>query len=914
MEMIKPVRQSSPPKIIVDNQEWIRAETENKTWSFYKAENKPFHISVENKSGKAHASPDGIDNVLSGKTLHVYEAGPVVNYVATGLQEQVGEWLADEDEMRKICRLFREEWPDAMEKMHATHQTELQQYNEWLTEQKNNWPKTKEEEAAEALKESERRRSLARILKNTSEVGQVERVTPTAWMVRYGEHLYALPASAINTAMIKGKWTEKAFSMAAHGDFIVIKRHTVPFIVAKRRLKKELIVDEILQRILELPEAELSYGMLRTPGQNYRVTPMQKKILISISREISRNFDPAQTSAVFRVEIRNKTYVVQPTHPKLGLQTEAQWNDWIKSLPEAELKGEVVTLPSGQQYIWKGVWPDEPTEKGPGYHRILASDGVFIAQIDKPDFFIKVHPKKGLAHTWMDTLPKAVGRLLPHGTLTLNVGEGKEMYVVARGYHEKLLQLSQRTLPGTPGCFKFDPSNIGASLPPVAIDPAAHPDLLRTKTRWEEILKSIPSVKIMDNTTISINLGSEGCEMLFELPKKLPEHDLTQNLSECYTMKKGGETLIVAPRTQKEFAVSAILTSPKAKKWIESLPRAAYSSRTATVRFGSETISYTMTEDTWLKIARQSEAEVIAVGTPGCFVVTVKGAMKGLAVNRRNPLLVSSAAWNAWVTGLPRAEMINSISGDLCIYAVGHGPATQVFEVDMSLYKEPPCGSVDCFVVGSKDNPRPVSKRSAFARELDPASRELTSLPAIRKRMSMFSEGSHAYVREQRELNRQGLTLPADGTGDSLFSEETHAYVREQRELNQQNLTLPADGNSLSMTHVSLHNDALLQDAPFNGVDDGGSPSGNPLWAYFTGTMLVMYGDTSFHNSADLYSRFQNSNGQWVQVFLYKVTDENQAGYRLMVGDLPAEHEQTFRDYMTDHMTNYAPDVRIDFM
>ncbi|MET7391142.1 hypothetical protein ACFYPT_38950 [Streptomyces sp. NPDC005529] len=711
----KPKRQSSPSKITVGGRQWTKDLTaRSRTWSYYKRSGEAFHITVENRSGRAHASPDEAADALAGKQLHVYENGPVSNHVPSHLQEQVTYWLSGEAEMRQICAEVRTSWVAAMDDMRSEYAGALQKYHEWLMVR---------EQAASAAssatrQEAQRRRELKVLLAAAEEsVCGIVPENAGTWLVERGTQQYSVSSLLFALAKVQGElWTEKAL-IRAKGDFFLGRRIDKPhllYICATSSLTR--IVDPRHRRVMELPEAELSYGLLRTEGKIYRVNPRQVEEVLTASATV----DP-DPKCCFRVEIDGRLIVVWPDNPKVPLVDNEHWEATIVALPTGEYEGGFITLEDGMQYFRRGAWPAEPSRVTAAHHKVITSDGLVIVDLGDKNFFTPVTGgEKQRRDLWLMGMPKAAVKNLKYGTVELKAGG--QTYVVARNRQDEFFVEAQNTVIGTPGCFSFLPTEItlqGKHLEgrKCAADPTAHPDLLYTLQEWQKIVGKLPKAECNKRETrLTIPEGRH--EINFKIQGGLPEYNCDQHTADCYALPmSGGETLIVSPNSQENFTDGLIEHDPEIIEWHESLPTGVLDPKNAVgrVTLSGKLHLFRMSFATWNIMdiegrdmeGPQSDSDVY-------FMLKADDMLYG-PLKLSDPRLVPLGTWNAWVQSMPKAEKMPNTAALL----LGSGEETRVFKVDWQTYMEPDVNTANCINVTDGDLICPVPSGSVIEYALD---------------------------------------------------------------------------------------------------------------------------------------------------------------------------------------------------
>ncbi|MFJ6635895.1 hypothetical protein ACIQMR_31525 [Streptomyces sp. NPDC091376] len=812
---IKPVRHSSPPSIAVGGHEWIKSDSLNKAWSFYEADAFPaFHISVENKSGRAHASPRG--GVLEGKSLHVYELGNVVNYVSFALRVQVDEWLQNADQMRVVCGGFRTAWPGAMDDMHAQYAQELQKYHELRNENREDGM------SEEGYKKWAREVRASRNRLDEAAAGDVCEIqvdSPGLWLVspERGHLCYAVPASHFVTAKIGDLWTDSAIDLAGSGNgFFLATKGKVVYVCLESRLKKK--VNKRDRLILKLPQADISCGLLRTPGINYRVSASEIKLLMTSSRNVDVEKNGHHC---FRVEIGGETYVVRPDGGGLGLTTDEAWRESIAKLPEAEMANSFVETSEGKTYLWKGAFPPEPEDLAAAHHKVMTSDGMFVADLGDTKYFTTVKDVSRKRDMWLRSLPRAKGELLPHGTLVLKL-KGAE-YVVARGCKDQFIEAASGTATGTPGSFSY---GIGSNKL-IAINPVHLARYMMKKEKWEGIIRK-PGRKA---TLVKGHVVTpEGVK--FKVIK-LPEYDVSYR-GEYYTLVQGEETLIIDPYQQTQHFKTGKVELPEDRgRWMHSLPVGVIDSTaaTASVAIDGVTRRYKMHPSSWNRIA--DVADKIPIGTPNCFVLRSLFDVKSFIgpIRLDSSELCSVDEWDKWIKGLPLARKVPDIPRSLYIY--GTGAEAMCIEVEWDVYKSPMVGTENCLVVEDE---------------------ELSPLAVGSDYMQVYDLNADEFIAE--------------------FGPQVWDSIRELAGMNTPVPQSAPQEYRFDIQYLALHNSYVLSGAetsapplPDLTVD---SPHGE-IPAYRAGDQFVISGDSAYYDEANL-GALASENG-WCDFFIRKIND-----------------------------------------
>ncbi|MEU6708671.1 hypothetical protein [Streptomyces wuyuanensis] len=831
---IKPVRHSSPPSITVGGHEWIKSDSLNKSWSFYEADAFPaFHISVENKSGRAHASPRG--GVLEGKSLHVYELGSVVNYVSFALRAQVDEWLQNADQMRAVCGGFRTAWPGAMDDVHAQYAQELQKYHELRN--RNRQGGMSEEgykKWARAVRASRNKLDEAA----AGDVCEIQVDSPGLWLVSpEGGHLcYAVPASHFVTAKIGGLWTDNAIDLAGsgHGFFLAVKGK-VTYVCLNSRLKKK--VNKRDRLILKLPQADISCGLLRTPGINYRVSAGEIKLLMNGSR----NVDVEQSSRhCFRVEIGGETYVVRPDAGGLGLTTDEAWRESIAKLPEAEMANSFAETSEGKVYLWKGVFPPEPEDLTAAHHKVITSDGMFVADLGDTKYFTTVKDVSKKRDMWLRSLPRAKGELLPHGTLVLKLKD--EEYVVARGRKDEFLEAASGTATGTVGSFSY---SIGGNKL-IAVNPAGLVGYMMRKEKWEGIIRKPGRKATLVKGHVVIPGGVK-----FEVIK-LPEYDVSYR-GEYYTLTQGEETLIIDPyRQEQHFKTGKVELPEDRSEWMYTLPVGVIdpTEGTASVEIDGVTRRYKMHPSSWNRIVDASDG--IPTGTPNCFVVRSLFNVKSFIgpIRLDSSELCYADEWDKWVKGLPRAKKVPDVAPHF-LYIYGTGVEAVCIEVEWDAYRAPMVGTENCLVVDDGE-PTPLAVGSDYMQVYD-----------LNADVFIGAFGPQVW-NSMRELANMNAPMPQPAPREYRFDSQ----------------------------HLALHNSYILSGAETSAPPLPDSTEDYPqgeILAYHAGDKFVISGDSAYYSEANL-GALASENG-WPNFFIRKI-DDGDGKFLLRIKNYSGPREQ----------------------
>ncbi|WP_406191706.1 hypothetical protein OG331_47825 [Streptomyces sp. NBC_01017] len=883
--LTKPERPYSPPEMVIDGVVWTN-HSMSKALSVYKAPGKTFHITVENKSGKAHASPEESAGALFGTALHVYASGPVDNWVAAGLQGEVAYWLGGgrEDSMRQICAEFKKQWPDAMENMETAYATAKQQYLISKSKAEANRPGLSREEAdAIARMEARKRRKLAHRLERAIPVRiEIDPELQGVWLVQPGGEsadLYALPTAFFHPAKtFKGLWTEQALGMASPGGFFLAAREDGRlYICATRRLADRYKVDQDFRALMKLPEAQISNGLLRAGNGSYRVSPekIQKILKLAPAR-----FDAKRPGGWYRVDTDGRSVPVRPEDPELGLFSVEKWKTWLNDLPEGVFKDSVVTVTTEggkeQRYLWQGTWPAEPEFGAEGkYHKILASDGVFVVSLTDRRYFLPMKPGVDPFTMWKSSLPEMKGKLHKYGTLVLRAGG--LVYIVKRNEHEEFLAAAAARMGeikiNTPGCFTYAPgSKLGPGRKKMIIDPAAHSELM-TEQKWKDITAGVAEAKF-DEVAGVISFLDNGVYCTMSVIK-MPEKNCSSRQTESYKLKTAdGEILLVSVTSQGDsFGSWEPRRTKEHEDWMWSLPWGSYNQDTheAIADFGSGEQRYRMTVYTWNSIALNRKIGVTSEPEGTFFMLALDGDIKNGHMGPFDsgwPQLVPADEWDAWVAGMPAAEFLTDVDGDP-VFVFGYGPQTRVFRFFETDYKEPQVGTAGCILLWLDDEEEMVPVLAKGLDDYDVNAKNLERLI-----------GQEAYAEV---ADRLAWLYP----GQEDYLEELEAGGAEVPRLLH-------DGDGLT-----LHNETMLAKAPLSAVDGTGAAAGADfVYAYFTGQTLILWGTSS----AQFYSQQQQEDlawdRGWTQILIFKIKDECVSGYRLQVCGLAEEYEEAFREYM----------------
>uniref|UniRef100_A0AAU1ICC6 Uncharacterized protein n=1 Tax=Streptomyces sp. NBC_00180 TaxID=2903632 RepID=A0AAU1ICC6_9ACTN len=901
--LIKPIRPYSPPEMVIGDVVWTN-HSMSKALSVYKAPEMLFHITVENKSGKAHASPEeGAGNQygtgdLFGTALHVYASGPVDNWVAAALQGQVDYWLGEgrEDSMRQICAEFKKQWPDAVEAMETAYATAKQEYLISKSQKEANRPGLSREQAdAIARMEARKRRKLAHRLEYAAPVRiEIDPKLQGVWLVQPGGEntdLYALPTAFFHPAKtFQGMWTEQALGMASPGGFFLAAREDGRlYICATRRLADRYKVDQDFRALMKLPEAQISYGLLRAGNGSYRVSPEKIQQILELA---PARVDTKRPGGWYRVDIDGRNVPVRPEDPKLGLFSVEKWNTWLNDLPEGVFKDSVVTVTAEggteQRYLWQGTWPAEPEFGAEGkYHKILASDGVFVASLTDRRYFLPMKPGVDAIAAWKSNLPEMKGKLHKYGTLVLR--GGGLAYIVKRNEYMKFLEQAQERMDdiavNTPGCFTFAPGpQFGSGLKKMIIDPAAHSELM-TEQEWKGLTAKFDEAKF-DEVEGVISFRRTGVDCTARVIR-MPEKNVPPHHPDSYKLKTAdGEILLVSLATQHEsFSPYKPRHTKEYINWVNSLPCGSFNSATneAIVDLGSGERRYRMTLYTWNSISKTRKIGPASEPQGRFFVLAEDGdRSKGILgpFDSGWPDLIPADEWNAWVAGMPAAEILKTrVDGD-SVFVSGYGPQTRVFRFFRTDYKEPEVGTAGCILLWARSE-RKVPVLAKGLDDYDVNAKNLERLigqeayAQVAGRLAWLPLAAERYLEK---LEEGGEEAPQLYYGDSL--------------------NLPGD-EGLNLAGLTLHNETLLDQAPLNVVDGAGTAEGADfVYAYFTGRTLILWGTSS----AQFYSQQQQEglawDRGWTQILIFKIKDECVSGYRLQVCGLAEEYEEAFTTYM----------------
>uniref|UniRef100_A0AAU1ICG3 Uncharacterized protein n=1 Tax=Streptomyces sp. NBC_00180 TaxID=2903632 RepID=A0AAU1ICG3_9ACTN len=902
--LTKPERPYSPSEMVIDGVVWTN-HSRSKALSVYKAPEMLFHITVENKSGKAHASPEeGAGNEygtgdLFGTALHVYASGPVDNWVAAALQGQVDYWLGEgrEDSMRQICMEFKKQWPAAVDAMETAYATAKQEYLISKSQEEAKRPGLSREEVdAIARMEAGKRRKLARRLQYAIPVRiEIDPKLQGVWLVQPGGEntdLYALPTIFFHPAKtFQGLWTEQALGMASPGGFFLAAREDGRlYICATRRLADRYKVDQNFRALMKLPEAQISYGLLRAGNVSYRVGPekIQKILKLAPTR-----VDTKQPGGWYRIDIDGRNVPVRPEDPKLGLFSVEKWNTWLNDLPEGVFKDSVVTVTTEggteQRYLWQGTWPAEPEFGAEGkYHKILASDEVFIASLADRRYFLPMKPGVDPFALWKSKLPAMRGKLHRYGTLVLLLND-MPAYIVKRNEYKKFLVDAEARMGkiaiNTPGCFAFEPgSQFGPGRKKMIIDPAAHSELM-TEQEWKAITAKFDEAKF-DEAAGVISFCHKGVDCTTRVIKMPEENCSARHTESCKLTTVDGEILLVSFTKQKDsFGPFEPRHTKEYAKWVWSLPWGSFNPDTheAIVDFGSGERRYRMTAYTWNSLVLTRGIGVTSEPEGRFFTLSVDGDRKKGFMGPFDsgwPELVPADEWNAWVAGMPAAELLTLVEGDP-VFVFGYGPQTRVFRFFETDYKEPEVGTAGCILLWADEEWGKVPVLAKGLDDMDVNAKNLERLigqeayAQVAGRLAWLSPAAEEYLEE---LEEGGEEVPQLYYGDGL--------------------NLPGD-EGLNLAGLTLHNETLLDQAPLNVVDGAGTAEGADfVYAYFTGRTLILWGTSS----PQFYSQQQQNelawDKGWTQILIYKIEDECDSGYRLQVNGLAAEHEEAFSTYM----------------
>ncbi|MET7389831.1 hypothetical protein ACFYPT_36000 [Streptomyces sp. NPDC005529] len=699
---LKPVKHSSPPTVVIEGREWTKRRSNNKQWSFYVSAGLGYHISVENATGQAHASPEG-DGELVGHRLHVYAEGPVVNHVPFHLQGAADEWLSDETEMRETCAAFTAGWEAALEAMHTAYAAQKAQYDLHVVD-------------LEGLNQFEQKEyhGKRRALKNTlvgleKKCAVIETVGGSSglWKVTIDSEAYLVPMSKFHPAKFQFKkgldWTEEALLIAEEGFFLA-RRGTVVYICRKGSLRPGMKVSARQLRIAALPRAEYRDGLLRSQeGKLYRLRQDQIPTLVAESDRM-KNFRDC-----VRVSIDGRVIAVK-LPGKILVDVETVNSEVIRDLPVARREGALITVgESGQEqmYVWSGKWPNMPKVldfPGGDWYKIMEPDGVHVFSVGDTEFF-RLATDETKRTLWLDTLPVLETTKLKYGTYTFTLG-GVD-YLVARGKYDYFIAdcMASKVRTGTSGCFVL---KIPGS-PRKAVDLAQIPaHLWATKEAWDGFLRKIPTATYEDGLLTIVRKDSTYTYKVVQIP-------VTDVPSESPTAVKvtiGDETLVIDTEWDGTVTNPTVGWSKKRKTWVSGLPTGTIDNGTVHVTINNTKYSYRMAPQTWKDIF--SATHQVPTGSYSCFRVQSNGRMTG-PISRRDPRLVEQRAWERWAKSIEQAR--RTLEG-FEFYEIGQGPGKQYFVCDFTFYEEPSvttdAGSCILIVVGNQPFPVARDSRSLF--------------------------------------------------------------------------------------------------------------------------------------------------------------------------------------------------------
>ncbi|WP_406410458.1 hypothetical protein [Streptomyces sp. NBC_01614] len=710
----KPIKESSPPTIMIGNREWKRNKSKNKEWSFYISEGLDYHISVEILTGQAHASPEGGEEEFMRHRIHVFPAGKVVN-VPFQLKEAADDWLnLREADMRSTCVAFSQNWESAMQGMREAYAAAKNAYNASTFNVKD-------------LTESEQREYFAKIRRIKSTLAKLEKTAPVVapvegvpglWKVHVYDADYIVPASKFLPAKFKMNkdlvWAEETL-LIAEGDFFLAKHPGGVLYICKRAsLKSWMKAEKRDVQIIALPKWEYADGLLRSPqGELYRI-PREKIPDLVVQSGKMRKF----TNCV-RVMIDGRIIAVNPKS-KIGqiIDVGKENSRAVQELRIARREGAFIVVgdtENERMYILRtGKWPKMPEElnfSDGDWYKIMEPDGLHVFDVSNDDFFM-LTTRTNRRKLWLDSLPSPTFKSLPHGTYTFTFAGVQ--YLVARGRYSDFVKAAMATKvrTGTPGCFLLKAPGHDRK----AVDPTQIPaDLLRTKDEWDRLIRKIPTATL-DGKVLKLVVRDT---VLIWTTEILPSVDSPLNAINIVKVTVDGETMIIKPdAADNDVTAETVDIRPNRQVWILNMPTGEYIAATGIgkVTLKGREYRYRMSEATWDQIYYSGPS--IPTGSYNCFMLQEKGADDRTLgpISAKDPRLVDMATWQKWATNLPKAK--TTLTGHP-VYEIGEGPDKRYFTFDPRVYREPAVNTANCILLVVGKTPFPVDQDSPSLTWLD---------------------------------------------------------------------------------------------------------------------------------------------------------------------------------------------------
>lgn len=691
---IKPTLEAAPKLLTLSSQVWDLSGAPE-AFAVYKRAGRPFHLTVNVRTGRTHASPEG--GPLAGTALHVY-AYRVDNYVASYLADAAHDWLSQhQGEMQALCQEVRQIWADQRKLLRTLYKAareeyyeEKRQYDAWLSE---NSPTHAEE--LQGRVERERQEHTRRRLRDgkleaaAHNPAQVEKMPDGRWKIgpiNRRKVFYLAPREIFQLAQSKSMWTPEAYQLA-DGEFLIVGHRSKLYICSLNDLTACERVSDRMLWVAGLDQGEHdSSGFLRVSDRSFRATD---STMMRIREE--SNFVRPRTDGCFKVQYKGRTVVVWPDNPSLPLATEEQWLAWYGGLREATMDGSVIIAGAGAEagrFELQGPMPPEPPVGTPGCWRIASGTEMLVAKLEgNPESFKMINDSQ-LRSRWISGLPKA------HVTISSNnvpyIKTNESHYRAGRGDLDNIIKLSEHVPTGTPNSYQM----IWGQRKNIVFCLGIQGQRVAPADTFEQLVAGLPEAGVK-NEILTIDLPGRP---RFRLKRgKLPVKDSPIDVTGACRLVVNGETLILAPVLDPDYFEEIAETSGRKKpsprrSWIDKLPVGIMDS-SCNITLGATVYK----PPRRIASAIRNHSHMIPTGTPGCFMLETPGdgTIGPVLSDFPDDPLIPLENWTRWKQGLWTARRI---SDDIYIIP---GNLPEFVRIDFTHYDEPLIGTQGCFLAPS---------------------------------------------------------------------------------------------------------------------------------------------------------------------------------------------------------------------